>query len=101
MRIETIGAGPCVDFAVSDTTVQIGSVAIDCAARQADVREIVDIRATGAEIAEGAGDALVASVVIPPRRYVEVGDGEEATLEATPLDGDDVVLRLWPFRAEG
>jgi hypothetical protein len=106
MRIEMMGQGPVPDFSVNDLVVNVEGVEIDCAPRQTDKREIIDIRATGDQVAEGTGDALVASIVIPPIQYEEVpadpadpgGEaGEESViLQQVPLSSDLVLLRLWP-----
>lgn len=109
MRIEMMGQGPVSDFSVNDLVVTVGDVEIDCAQRQTDKRKIIDIRATGDQVAEGSGDALVASIVIPPIQYDEVpgeatepggtegeGEVESVALQQIPLSSDLVLLRLWP-----
>jgi hypothetical protein len=100
MRIEMMGQGPVSDFSVNDLVVTVGDVEIDCAQRQTDKREIIDIRATGDQVAEGSGDALVASIVIPPIQYDEVPgeatEPESVALQQIPLSSDLVLLRLWP-----
>lgn len=103
MQIETVQPGPHVDLSVDGAVVTVGGLTIDCAARQADSRVLVDVMADGGDIAEGGSGDRVAAIAIPPRQYTtEDGgldeDGNPTTVEvAQPLDPSRVVIRLWTY----
>jgi hypothetical protein len=88
MRIEMMSNGPVADFSVAGTTVTVAGQTVDCAAKQSDAQEVVDIR---------LGGVLAASLAIPPRRYVVSGEGDDAVRHAVALNPDEVRLRLWPW----
>jgi len=107
MRVQTIGPGPHPDFSIQGSVVTVGELAIDCAQRQSDKTEIIDLRAQGGAVTEGGEGHQVASIHIPPRRYelVEVetdpageNDEEEGTPQervALPLDSNQVLVTIW------
>ena len=103
MLTEHVQEGPHASVAIDGATVTIGGVAIDCAARQADSRVLVDVMDDGGGLREGGTGRRVASLAIPPRRYTtEDGgldeDGNPTTVEvAEPLDPARVVIRLWTY----
>ncbi|QFT84486.1 hypothetical protein FIU88_05765 [Halomonas sp. THAF12] len=102
MQVITLGAGPHPDFSVSAALVTVAGVAIDAAARQTDQQEIIDIRLVDGVAQEGGSGYQLASVRIPPRRYVETepdpAEGEEATGSREPaaLDPHHVAVTIWP-----
>lgn len=104
MKFTLMGPGPHVDLAITDTTAVVGgAVTIHCADRQRDHQVVVDVRATNGVLAEGAGNAFVASFVIPPRVYVESEAPDQTDMNGqptvvrtpVPLSGDAVEVRLW------
>lgn len=106
MKFTIMGPGPHVDLEISGTTAVVGgTVAVDCAERQQDHQVVIDIRATNGVLAEGVGQAFVASFVIPPRAYIEVASETEKDDQGQPvmipqpiaLDGNDIEVRLWTF----
>ncbi|MDY0349063.1 MAG: hypothetical protein RBR13_09585 [Tenuifilaceae bacterium] len=101
MRIQTVGAGPHPDFSKTGCVVTIAGVRIDCAARQTDSAEIIDLRdADGAgRVVEGGGGYQVASIHIPPRVYVDapLDDGDEAERRPVDLDPGTVLVTLWTY----
>lgn len=105
MRIFTVSKGEAPLYILTASTLTVGAVAIDLAARQEDLQTVIDLcyQADGT-IAEGLGKTYAANIVLPPRRYKDVQrqekglDGKMATVtvkEAEPLNLDDVVLQLW------
>jgi hypothetical protein len=106
MKFTVMGPGPHVDLEISGAAAVVGgSVAIDCAERQKDHQVVIDVRATNGVLAEGAGEAFVASFIIPPRVYSEAisdteidDDGRPLmTREPVALDGNSVEVRLWTY----
>ncbi|MCO7215996.1 hypothetical protein [Halomonas sp. OfavH-34-E] len=95
---------PVAEFSVSGTTVTVGGVAVDCAARQADSSTVVEVRRNNGVAEEGGTGAYLAHIEIPARTYHEEqaaesgAEGEEpGTIQvADPLDPDAVVITLWP-----
>lgn len=106
MQVITAGSGPRPDFAVSGSVVSVAGVEIDTAARQADSQRVIDVRLVGGVAQEGGDGYQLASVRIPPRRYVETepdtqgdpAEGEEVTGSREPvaLDPRHVVVTIWP-----
>lgn len=104
MQIKTIGQGPHPDFSVNDTAVTVAGVAIDVAARQGDAQEVIDVRTSGGVAQEGGAGYQLATIVIPPRKYIQVEDeaatgmeGEDSTTrEPVPLDTRRVQVTIWP-----
>lgn len=94
-------AQPVADFSVNGAVVTIAGVTIDCAARESDEAQIIEIRAENGQAHEGGGGAILAQIEIPARRYVDAeatdADGNPTTI-ATPLpfDSNRVVITLWP-----
>lgn len=109
MQVIIARGGPRPDFAISAAVVTVAGVAIDCAARQGDSQQVIDIRrqegvAQEGVAQEGGSGYQLASVRIPPRHYVEVesessrdGSDEPGTeREAQPLDPRQVEVTIWP-----
>ena len=91
---------PVADFSVAGNLITIAGLAIDCAERQQDVTEIVEIRQQGTVVTEGGDGAYLAQIFIPPRQFAEAeepGEGEEqADPIQLPLDPNAVLILLWP-----
>lgn len=103
MQVRTQGQGPHPDFSIAEGIVTVAGVVIDCAERQGDSQTVIDIRQHQGIAQEGGSGYQLASIRIPPRRYVEVEgepqEGEEApsaTREAQPLDPRQVEVTIWP-----
>ncbi len=107
-----IGNGEYLEPTVDGTKVTLGSIQIDCAARQDRATVIVDICADGqGNLVEGAGAgrAYVASVIIPAQIVTEtpqIENGEPILDDqgnqvyaqvAAPLDLAAVIVTLWPY----
>lgn len=107
-RIQLMG-GPdsgVADFSVVGAVVTVSGVSIDCAARETDDEQHIEIRQTkGGTVKEGLTGAYVAVVIIPARRYNEVMVEETSMGEVrlvpkkvpAPLDPNAVIIKLWPF----
>lgn len=103
MRMKTVGAGPHPDVSVAGGIITLGEAIVDCAERQEDSAVVVDLRQPqNGPITEGGDGRQLASIHIPPKRYVEVDTGEtdeqgEPIIErqAEPLDADQVAVTLW------
>lgn len=93
---------PVADFSVSGPVVTVAGVTVDCAARQRDVAELIEIRGNSTGPSEGGNGAYLAQISIPARRYTTVTvagiDGEPDTTAQVPeqLDPDAVLVTLWP-----
>lgn len=104
MQVIIAGSGPRPDFAISAAVVTVAGVAIDCAARQGDSQQVIDIRRQEGVAQEGGSGYQLASVRIPPRHYVEVEsesshsaiDEPGTEREAQPLDPRQVEVTIWP-----
>jgi len=103
MQVRTMGQGPHPDLSIAEGIVTVAGVVIDCAARQGDSQQVIDIRCQEGTAQEGGGGYQLASVRIPPRQYQEVegepleGEEEPSTLrEAQPLDPRQVEVTVWP-----
>lgn len=90
------------EFSVTGAVVTVAGVAIDCAARETDKVQTIEIRALDGVPHEGGSGAFLAQVEIPARRYIEeVGpldaDGHPTTV-ITPVafDPNRIVITLWP-----
>lgn len=112
MQKAYIGNGEYLEPTVNGNVITLGTVQIDCAARQDLATVIVDICADGqGNLVEGAGAgrAYVASVVIPAQIVTEAPQTEngEPVLDdqgnqvyaqvAAPLDMASVTVTLWPY----
>lgn len=102
MQVRTVGQGPHPDFGISGSVVTVAGVEIDAAARQTDAQQIIDIRTSGGTAQEGGSGYQLASIQIPPRRYVVTeGDATDedgadgSSREATPLDTQQVKVTIW------
>lgn len=87
---------PVADFSVNGSVVIVAGVTVDCADRQQDSAVLVEVRANQTGAGEGGDGAYLAHIEIPARRYVEIGEGEDVTQEAVPLDSNAVAITLWP-----
>lgn len=94
------------DFSVSGSTVIVAGIAVDCAARQSDVTEIVEVRQDGGQAQIGGEGAYLAHIEIPPRTYREVATTEQGEQPegaqntepaAEPLDPNAILITLWPI----
>lgn len=109
MKVLNVNNGQKANYDLNGTqltlsTPSAGSLTVDLAARQKDVRNTVDISLNNdfTGIAEGVGSWYVANIIIPAKE-VEVYDtgevdeeGEPVTdVRDLPLDTNDVVLNLW------
>ena len=94
---------PVADFSVNGAVVTVAGVAIDCAAREQDTAQTLEIRAQGGEAHEGGDGAYLAQIEIPARRYEEAageidpetGEAESINV-AVALDPARIVITLWP-----
>lgn len=102
MQIKLISDGQGVaDFSIAGAVITVSGVTIDCADRQSDTIEYIEIRSNGGTVSEGGDGAYLAQIEIPARRYETVMQPDE---ENTPqpidvpiaLDPDAVVVTLWP-----
>ena len=103
MQVRTMGQGPHPDFSIAAGIVTVAGVVIDCAERQADSQQVIDVRSHNGSAQEGGNGYQLASVRIPPRTYVEheaqetEGDETESgSREAQPLDPRQVEVTIWP-----
>jgi hypothetical protein len=93
---------PVAEFAVSGAKITVAGVEIDCAAREADADQTIEIRQKGTRAREGGTGAYLAQIHIPARRYTETpGEPDEdgnptITQTPAPFDANRVVLTLWP-----
>jgi len=90
------------EFSVTSDVVTVAGVVIDCAARETDEAQIIEIRELDGIPHEGGDGAFLAQVEIPARRYIEEAgpldaDGHPTTV-TTPgaFDPNRIVLTLWP-----
>ncbi|MCD6526989.1 MAG: hypothetical protein J7K75_08390 [Desulfuromonas sp.] len=105
MIVKHVAVGPVSDYALDGSVLTVAGVAIDLAARQADVTAMVDLTADhNGVVAEGLAGSYVASVVIPPRQHRFVDSGELGfddqpvmSRQALPLNVAAVQLFLWPM----
>lgn len=104
MFITSLNEGPKAEYSLDGVVLTVQGVSMDLAARQRDVRTVIDISLCNdlTTAAEGAGPWCIATVVIPPREYelVETGeideDGNPVMQQAVrPLDLSKVEMRLW------
>lgn len=104
--------GPYCDVTVDGTVIALSAkdvtpVSIDCEARATDSQVIIDVTSAGnGTLHDGmAGEAYVASVVIPPRDYVATVDKKKKdgngnpiiTTKPAPVDMNKVTLKLWRY----
>lgn len=110
MFITSLNEGPKAEYSLDGAVLTVQGVYIDLAARQRDVRTVIDISLCNdlTTAAEGAGPWYIATVVIPPREYelVETGEIDEKGSPAMqqvvrPLDLSKVELRLWALPRSG
>lgn len=92
---------PVADFAFSGASVTVAGVTIDCAARQTDVADTIEIRANETGASEGGNGAYLAQIDIPARRYIDAegvdANGDPVVLqEPVALDPNAVSVTLWP-----
>lgn len=103
MQIIIAGSGPQPDVAINGADITVAGVTIDTAARQTDQQEVIDVRLVDGVAQEGGSGYQLASIRIPPRRYVETepdpATGEDATgtREPVALDPHHVIVTLWPI----
>jgi hypothetical protein len=104
MIIINLNEGPKADYSINGTVLKVQEVAIDLAARQRDVQNVVDV-SLGSDLtsaAEGVGAWYIATIIVPPLEYdlVDSGKTDEngnpiMVPQAMPLDMSKVELRLW------
>lgn len=91
------------DFSVTGAVITVAGRQVDCADRQGDEEEIVEIRQGSKGPVEGGQGAYLAVIRIPARRYHdEPGPDDPATGNPTqvrvadPLDPNSIEVTLWP-----
>jgi hypothetical protein len=90
------------DFSVSGTTVVVAGHQVDCAERQSDAEEIIEIRGSAKGPVEGGAGAYLAVIRIPARRYHgepgpnDAQDNPTVVQVAEPLDPHSIEITLWP-----
>lgn len=90
------------DFSVFGTIVTVAGLPVDCAERQSDAEEIIEIRNSAKGPVEGGNGAYLAVIRIPARRYHdEAGpDDEQDNPTIVPvadhLDPHSIEITLWP-----
>jgi len=94
---------PVADFSVAAGVVTVAGVAIDCASREADETQTVEIRIKDGNAHEGGMGAFLAKIEIPAREYAETkGEPDpqtgEPTVVRTPVafDPNRIAITLWP-----
>lgn len=92
---------PVADFSVSGNKVTVSGLEIDCAQRQEDSAQVIEVRLHSGKVVEGGNaGSYLAHIAIPPREYDEQftgeGDEQESTQTIKPLDHNAVVITLWP-----
>lgn len=93
---------PVAEFSVTGSVVTVAGVEIDCAGRETDEAQIIEIRIQDGIAHEGGAGAFLAQIEVPARRYIEeVGpldaDGKPTTV-ITPVafDPNRIAIMLWP-----
>ena len=93
---------------VGTNCLEIAGVVVDLAAAEADSQTILNITNDAGTPVLGLGgkNGYIADIEVPPRRYERVeeedADGILITKSiAIPFDVNAVVLKLWPYPAEG
>ncbi len=109
-RIELQGPSGacCVDYSINGAVVQVGNVTVNCEEMQGDHQRLIDICADEGGFSLGAiqGKPFVMNIIIPPKQYVEVGDGTDESgnpktrREALPLNASEITIRLWPYAGQ-
>jgi len=98
MEIIHMNNGPKIDFQLENNILKIGDIEIDLKERQSDTETVINI-SKDKEVHQGIGYWLLATIVIPPKRYsiVEEMENEEikTKIEALPLDTEMVKLYLF------
>ncbi|MDR1709651.1 MAG: hypothetical protein LBS70_08035 [Candidatus Accumulibacter sp.] len=91
------------EFSVSGAVITVAGVEIDCAARETDAAQTIEIRkGKNGRVREGGTGAFLAQIEIPARRYVdEPGEPDEdgqptIVSSAVPFDANRVAVTLWP-----
>ncbi|MDR0997278.1 MAG: hypothetical protein LBL69_06425 [Zoogloeaceae bacterium] len=90
---------PVADIAVSGAVLTVAGIAIDCAARQTDAPQTIEVRLHNGQAHEGGNGAYLAQIDIPPRDYTETPaetEGQPPTRTPVELDPNRVVATLWP-----
>lgn len=99
MEIIHMNEGQKIDFKLEDGILKISDIEINLQERQQDIETTINISKNGEEIIEGIGYWLVATIVIPPKRYkiIEEIENEEikTKIEALPLDTEMVKFYLF------
>lgn len=95
MTIRKMGTGGYADYQLADGVLTIADKSIDLRQEQQDSQVIIDIK---------DGEAFVANIEIPPKKYREVEikgrgiseEGMSTEYVAEELDIEAVTLILWP-----
>jgi len=107
---------PVASFAIDGATITVAGHTVDCAQRQRDTAQTVEVRWINGTAAEGDSGPYLAQIDIPARRYElraapdadpanpdggpvtgTAGSAAQATREPMPLDPNSIVVTLWPF----
>ncbi|CCJ32903.1 MULTISPECIES: hypothetical protein [Caloramator] len=100
MQIVHMNDGPKIDYQLENNILRIADIEINLQERQRDTETVINISKNDV-IHEGIGYWLLATVVLPPKKYTiieeEEIDGEEikTRIEALPLDTEMVKLYLF------
>ena len=84
------------------TTVIVAGRQVECADRQSDVEEIIEIRNSAKGPVEGGKGAYLAVIRIPARRYHDEPGPDDDQGHSTvvpvadPLDPHSIEITLWP-----
>ena len=106
IELQEPGGANSVDYSVNGLVVTVGGITVNCAEMQQDHQVLIDICDNGrGGFTLGATDdsPYVMNIVIPPRQYQDVPDGEDedgspkTRREPVPLKNSEVTLRLWPY----
>ncbi|OQP06857.1 hypothetical protein B1690_05975 [Geobacillus sp. 46C-IIa] len=98
MIVTHLNSGRKVNFTIDEDVLSIGNLSINLQERQRDVQHVIDISLDGAyaTLQEGVGAWYVATIIIPPKEYQLVEDGDsEMNMVSMPLDLSKVEIRLW------
>lgn len=103
MQIEKKGAGPWADVNVEGVVVTLTangeSRVYDCAALQTDSQVTIDVvAAPDSSLAEGAanGNEYVATLIIPPKRYMDMDLPQTLAEVELPEDIDPACITPMP-----
>lgn len=79
---------PVADFSIIGNFVTVSGITVDCAQRQCDITQVIEIRQNPHGPSEGGNGAYLAQISIPPRRQDTDSDNS--------FDANTVCITLWP-----